>query len=117
MFQSLASIAIFGLLLLVGNAGLVAGSVNDWTDDGDATSTYESGTEVGTCSSNGDTTSDTIFAPLLEKPTELFSSSRSDIRLVVRRWIPVDEDVKSLLIVHHGGCGWRWGGLRDSEIV
>lgn len=80
VFQSSASIAVFGILLLAGNSGLVADNANDGTKDGDATSTCESGSEEGTCSSNGDA----VFAPILEKPAEMFPSSRPEIRLAVR---------------------------------
>jgi hypothetical protein len=48
VLQSLVSIAVFGILLLAGNSGLVAGNVNDGAIDGDATSTCESGSEEGT---------------------------------------------------------------------
>ena len=44
---------------------------------------------------------------LLDKPTEFVPSSRPDIRLAVRRWIP--KEIQSLPIVHHGGCGQHSG--------
>lgn len=95
----MSSCAVCVALLLGGHIGLVASSIDD---DGGAEATCDSG---GTCSS---TDSDVLFEMLLEKPTEFVPSSLPDIRLAVRRWIP--EEVKSLLIVHHGGCrqhsGW-----------
>ena len=46
------------------------------------------------------------FAPLGE-PNE-FTASTTGVKLAVRRWIPPDE-VKSVVVVHHGGAGWHSG--------
>lgn len=93
--------------------GLVAGTtVEDGTSaGGGAVGTCNSGANDGTCNSHGDAVEydEIVFAPLLEKPAEFVASSRPEIRLAVRRWIPEEDDVKALLIVHHGGCGWHSG--------
>lgn len=35
-------------------------------------------------------------------------SSQEGIRLAVRRWEPANaNEIKSVLVVHHGGCGWH----------
>jgi len=34
--------------------------------------------------------------------------------LAVRRWVPAeDKEIKSILIAHHGGCGWQSGYFDD----
>lgn len=48
------------------------------------------------------------FAPL-GPPDEYAESSQPGIRLAVRRWEPTDGNIKSVLVVHHGGCGWHSG--------
>jgi len=105
----LASIALCAVVFLSGaTIGLVSGSDNDDVAGADAAETCDNVASIGTCeNNNGDALGDEI-GPLLEKPTEFVSSSTPEIRLAVRRWIP-DEDVKSLVVIHHGGAGMHSG--------
>ena len=112
--------AIFCLVLLAGTMELVAGTtVEDGTGGGrGAVGTCTSGAKDGTCNSHGDTVEydEIVFAPLVEKPTPSLWLPRPEIRLAVRRWIPEEDEVKALLLVHHGGCGWHiQDGTTNSE--
>ena len=107
--RSLPLFAVFAALLLAWNIERSLASGRSSEHDDTTTATCEAPSDDGSSSSSSSTRR-TVFAPLLEKPNEFVESSRPEIQLAVRRWIPAaDDDAKVVLIAHHGGCGWHSG--------
>lgn len=45
---------------------------------------------------------------ILGKPSE-YTESSAGVKIAVRRWVPPDDEIKSVVLFVHGGAGWHSG--------